>query len=39
MIGYRKRSFFAAHKLLAQRANLDDLKTLRELQVLLAREY
>ncbi|MBB3743074.1 hypothetical protein FHX10_002567 [Rhizobium sp. BK591] len=39
MIGYRKRSFFLAHKLLTNlRMDQDDLKSLRELQVLLAHE-
>lgn len=39
MIGYRKKSFFRAHELLAHlKLNLDDLKTLRELQLHLARE-
>lgn len=36
MIGYRKRSFWLAHKQLENpRTDSDDLKSLRELQVLI----
>src|SRR5271157_1070292 len=39
MLGYRKRSFAHAHALLQTlRANLEDLETLQELQMLLLRE-
>ena len=39
MLGYRKRSFARAHALLQNlRANLEDLETLRELQMLLLSE-